>query len=229
MSRRLSALKLAGQKFGRLTVIRRAGSLGRNALWLCRCECGEEVKVRSDRLVSGQRKTCAVNGHKWNSESPGLIKKFRSEYVSWLHMRERCYYKKHSRYKVYGRRGIRVCAEWKNSFAKFMEDMGPKPGPQHTIERKDVNGNYEKGNCRWATRSEQYRNLQRSIYVVHEGQRKLLLDVPIPEGMSATALRSRLALGWTLEDALMKPLRRHKNRMTPTPDSKMLPRQRRAG
>ena len=128
-------------------------------------------------------------------------------------MHERCYNRKHKRYKVYGRRGIRVCKEWKGNFAKFLEDMGPKPGPQHTIERDNVHGHYEKNNCRWATRAEQYRNLQRSIYVMHEGEKKLLLDVPIPEGISATALRSRLAIGWPLEKALTTPLRKHKARL----------------
>lgn len=169
--------------------------------------------MRSDRLVSGRRKACAVNGHRWKPERElTLSGRFKSEYNSFNWMHERCYNKKHQRYKVYGRRGIRVCKEWKNDFVKFMEDMGPKPGPQHTIERKDVNGNYEKDNCRWATRAEQYRNLQRSVYVIHEGQKKLLLAVPLPEGMSRSALAGRLKMGWKLEKSLMTPLRRHKAR-----------------
>lgn len=129
-------------------------------------------------------------------------------------MHERCYNKKHKRHKAYGRRGIRVCAEWKNNFEKFIEDMGPKPGPQHTIERNNVHGHYEKNNCRWATRAEQYRNVQRSIYVIHEGEKKLLLDVPLPDWLPATTLRSRLAIGWPLEPALTEPVRRNKKQLT---------------
>lgn len=78
-------------------------------------------------------------------------------YHTWRSMRQRCLRPSHPKYKDYGGRGISICAEW-NSFFKFVEDMGPKPSPHHSIDRKDNNGNYEASNCRWATVSEQNSN-----------------------------------------------------------------------
>lgn len=82
-------------------------------------------------------------------------------YSAWTDMKTRCYNPKNSEYNNYGGRGIKVCERWRNSFMAFYEDMGPRPTPQHSIDRKDVNGNYEPGNCRWATRSQQ--NINRRI------------------------------------------------------------------
>lgn len=204
------ATPLAGKVFGYLTVLQRAGSErkksgGAFALWLCRCTCGQEVVARAQRLVSGRRKACARNGHRWVAPrvpGPGTKRQMhRSEHQSWESMWKRCTDSKHKGYKNYGGRSITVCGRW-NSFELFLEDMGPKPTPQHTIERKDTNGNYEPNNCRWATRKEQARNQRRSVYVEYQGEKLLLLDLADRLGLSRNVIYQRLKLGWSLDDAL---------------------------
>lgn len=208
--RHSTAVDLKGRKFGRLIVLRRAGRIGSNAAWLCRCNCGQEVVVQSNRLVAGLRKSCAVNGHYWRPREPrSLSGKFPSEYISWKGMLKRCQNKKEKRYPNYGGRGIKVCERW-NSFAAFFEDMGPKPTSKHTIERKDVNGHYEKDNCRWATREEQYRNKTNSVFVTYKGQKLLLIDLVLQLGLNRNVVYQRLKLGWSLETAIAIPVKRKK-------------------
>lgn len=80
------------------------------------------------------------------------------EYAAWAQMKQRCYNKKNPKYKFYGFRGITVCDSWKNSFLTFLKDLGKKPSPKHSLDRIDVNGNYESSNCRWATSKQQNLN-----------------------------------------------------------------------
>jgi hypothetical protein len=89
--------------------------------------------------------------------TPNLIK-YKAEYTAWRNMRARCYDKKNPRYKSYGGRGISICGRWHDSFEYFLEDMGLRPTPYHTLERKDNDGDYEPNNCIWATQKEQAQN-----------------------------------------------------------------------
>ncbi len=217
---RQTAIDLTGQQFGFLTVIRRAGSIkkrvhGSYATWLCWCTCGKEVEVIGQRLRNGLRKACA-RGHFWASRSErgrGLANRYPSEYRSWRGARERCLLPSVEHYAQYGGRGITICERWKDSFANFLADLGPKPTPYHTIERNNVNGNYEKDNCRWATRIEQSRNMQRSVYVEYEGERLLFIELVKRLGLNRYAVYGRLKNGWSLEQALAIPIRpKKKNR-----------------
>lgn len=81
-----------------------------------------------------------------------------TEYYSWQHMKDRCYNKRCKDYPYYGARGITVCKEWKNDYRQFLEDMGKKPSPAHSLDRVDNNQSYNPSNCRWATKQEQTRN-----------------------------------------------------------------------
>lgn len=204
----MRAIELEGRTFGLLTVLRREGSIKQRATWRCRCSCGQEVTVSSNKLITGGRQSCAQNGHRVNSKySPGLIKKYRSEYHSWRNALDRCQNKKNVAYVNYGRRGITVCERW-GSFENFLADMGRRPTPKHTLDRSDVNGNYELSNCRWATRTEQMRNIRNSTYVEVDGVRVNVLDVADKLGVDRTLVRARLLRGWSLESAISTPPRR---------------------
>jgi hypothetical protein len=127
-------------------------------------------------------------------------------YYVWAAMKQRCLNTKCARYKQYGARGIEVCDRWRDSFAAFKADMGPRPDG-HTLERNDNDGHYEPGNCRWATRREQANNRQRTLRIRYEGRVWLVSELAEHVGMSATALDYRIRHRWGLKRALTEPLR----------------------
>ena len=154
-------LELAGQKFGRLTVIGEAGKDKRgNYLWECQCECGNTLVTIARPLRIGRTVSCGCY-NKERSTKHGMSNS--PTYYSWSSMKTRCYNPTHDNYQHYGANGIIVCACWLNSFEAFLEDMGERPEGM-TLDRIDREGNYEPGNCRWATEEQQKRN--RSITVL---------------------------------------------------------------
>lgn len=118
-------------------------------------------------------------------------------------MIERCCDENNGSFHRYGGRGIRVCAQWLASYDSFLADMGPRPSPEHSLDRINNNGNYEPGNCRWATRHQQNRNRSDNIVLELDGRRKILADWARGLGITKQALRFRLSSSdWTYRDAL---------------------------
>lgn len=205
--RKARAIRMEGLTYGFLKVLRRAPNIDRFASWLCRCECGEQVVITGYLLRSGRKKSCNINDHRYRN--PLLPKYDKLTNASWSQMRTRCTNPSHKNYPNYGGRGIKVCPRW-NNYHAFAVDMGPRPSKAYTIERVDVNGDYEPGNCKWATREEQDRNKRNSVHVTYQGKRILLIDLVKELGLSRGVVYGRLKLGWPLEHALALPLRPRK-------------------
>lgn len=156
---------LRGQKFGRLTIGRRAPSLTTNAnrRFYCLCDCGNKPIVAFSSIKSGKIVSCGCFAAEQTRErvtTHGHTRGRRPtrEYRTWTQMINRCENERNNAYSRYGARGITVCDRWRHSFENFLADMGERP-PGTSIDRyPDRGGNYEPGNCRWATPQEQNRN-----------------------------------------------------------------------
>lgn len=204
---------LSGRVFGRLTVLSDRGlNADRKVVWECLCECRAVVEVSSANLLRGATRSCgclardlsaargaarATHGHSRRTGRSG-------EYSSWMAMIGRCTRPCVSKYENYGGRGIAVCDRWM-SFDAFLADMGPKPTRRHSIDRIDSNGNYEPGNCRWATPTEQSSNSRRNTYVVIDGVRMTATEAARRLGVSKTLVFGRVRHGWDIMRALTTP------------------------
>ena len=128
-------------------------------------------------------------------------------YNTWAQMKARCYNPKHKAYKHYGGRGITACKEWIESFEAFYEwAISNSYASNLTIDRIDVNGNYEPSNCRWATAKEQANNTRFNRIIIFNGESMTLKQAAEKHNMSLETLSHRLKKGWGLEDALLKPI-----------------------
>lgn len=200
-------LKLEGMRFGRLVVTRReVNKINNRALFLCKCDCGNEKIIRSDALQSGVSTSCGCYHKEMLLKANTTHGMSRSGiYTAWEGMKARCNNMYSDHYKDYGGRGIKLCKRW-HKFENFYSDMGERPCGM-TIERKDNNGNYEPGNCRWATQKEQKNNTRRTRFYEFNSQSKTLMQWSESTGMSISTLRHRvLNLGWDIEKALITPL-----------------------
>lgn len=190
---------LTGKRFGKLTVISFFGQTRhRKMLWLCRCSCGVFKVVLANSLARGVGISCQSNGDKrFNTKS--------TEYASYIQAKQRCTNPNDAFYKDYGGRGIefRFC-----SFQNFIETVGRKPTPKHSIDRIDVNGHYEKSNVRWATNKEQSRNKRNNRLITAFGQTKCVIDWAESTGIHRTTINSRILLNWCDECIVSLPPKR---------------------
>lgn len=192
---------LAGKTFGKLAVIefvgRKKGTSG-DSLWRCKCECGKFSVAYGWNLKAGKSRSCGC------AIAPALLKanithgKYDTpERRVWTGIKTRCFNSNEKAWKFYGGRGITVCDRWlgEEGFSNFFEDMGPRPSSKHSIERDDVNGHYEPGNCRWATPREQHRNKRNTLKIEYEGKAIPLITACELEGVNYYSARNRLKKG----------------------------------
>lgn len=210
---------LHGQRFGRLIVQSRVPhEKGVPVTWFCVCDCGNFKRVLSTNLVRGLTTSCGcaqkeharVNMAKARATRVKHGLSSRREYHIWRGMIDRCYDPSWRGYHNYGGRGITVCEAWRNSPEQFIADMGPRP-IGFSIERNDVNGNYEPANCRWAHSIEQGNNRRNNHMVTYKGVEMTLADAVRAVDnicVSPGTMRSRIRTGMPIEDAAMTPLLR---------------------
>jgi hypothetical protein len=185
-----------GQRIRRWLVLAQAES-GR---WLCRCECGHECLLVEHGLRYSKAfgcNACACRARNLAKPKKADATKRMPEYNSWRQMRARCHDPRNPAYGYYGGRGIAVCERWRSSFVAFVEDMGRRPSDAHSLDRIDVNGNYEPGNVRWATRKEQQRNRRDNERLTANGETLMLVEWADRTGIAIGTLRSRIRYGWS--------------------------------
>lgn len=200
-------IDLTGQRFGRLAAVERtANTTAGKAQWACRCDCGQFAVVPTSSLRRGFTRSCGCLSRELSSErlrSHGLSR--TPEFRAWSSMLSRCHRPANQNYAHYGGRGIKVCAEWSASFEAFYEHIGPRPSTAHSLDRIDVDGNYEPGNVRWATIKEQRHN--RRDPALTESQDDEILDLRTV--MTLKQLAVIYDRGWrTIGDASRRAQRR---------------------
>lgn len=166
---------LSGQRFGKLFVLERANEPGRRVRWLCKCDCGVIKEIGADSLVHGRSQSCGcgvAEATRRRSLKHGASVGYKKNktYKAWLHAKGRCFNPKNAKYPLYGGRGITMSEKWREDFAAFLADMGEAP-ENHSLDRIDVNGHYEPGNCRWATARQQGNNTRSNVPIIVNGER----------------------------------------------------------
>jgi hypothetical protein len=201
---------LTGNVYGRLTVLQyhHTDERGR-AFWLCRCECGNEHIAMTALLCDDRVKSCGcllkdsffVN----NPKQHGLAG--TPEYRSWNAVKFRCYNEKSSDYADYGAKGITMYEPWKDSFLRFLEDVGHRPSPIHTLDRIENSKGYYPGNVRWATPEEQATNRRTTVMVEYKGELMSISQLSRKTGIHQATLNYRIHKGMTGDQAASKPWR----------------------
>lgn len=193
-----------GTVFTRLTVLECIGTKNKRRLYRVLCSCGNEKSLIGSVLTTGNTRSCGCLQREQAVEratSHGM--RAHPLYRIWDGMMQRCHNPKNPGYHRYGGRGIVVCERWHNP-ANFIADMSPRPGPQYEMDRRDNNGNYEPGNVEWDTKKVNMRNRRTTVFVEHEGEKRLLIELAEDRGFNLGTLRSRRRRG---DAELLRPLR----------------------
>ena len=219
MGKQLHPTPSVGDKFGKLTVVELVGPIPvgqrRSAGARFRCDCGTLVTEVITRVRSGHRHSCGcLSGvdRMGGRKRTGLSR--RSEYGIWAAMRWRCNEPSAVSFTRYGGRGIAVCDRWsgEGGFANFLADMGARPSKYHSIDRINNDGNYEPGNCRWATRSDQNANRELKgagkgipkgpVVITHNGESHCIIEWSRRLGLSRKVIAYRLKKGLPADEIL---------------------------
>ena len=206
---------LVGQTFNRLTVISRAENKGKKVCWYCNCSCGIEMKViESYHLTSGSVQSCGCLQIENRFKYPKIY--YNGVYIpatshplfsTYHNIKNRCYNPKVDNYKRYGGRGITMSGDWRQSFMKFVMDMGEKPSKNHSIERRNNLEGYYKSNCYWATSVEQSNNQRSNIQLTYNRETLNISEWSNKLKIDYHALYARVKRGWSVERIFTQPYR----------------------
>ena len=209
-------LDLRGKRFERLVVVSFAGRGKRNGIiWNCECDCGNTCLASStilrNSVTRNKKRSCgclAIDVTRERSVTHGMRKS--PAYSSWRSMKDRCLRESNPYYVRYGGRGITICDRWLNSFECFVADMGDRPGLEYSIDRIENEGNYEPGNCRWATRKEQSNNRRKAtprLLIEFNGESRTVDEWAKYLGVKPGTIHHRRWLGLSIENVLKRNTR----------------------
>lgn len=196
---------LLGKRFGRWTVIKHCGTdKWKSNIWLCRCDCGNERTLSSHNLRMGYSKSCGCYNRDKNLKHGQFGTRL---YSTWSNMIERCFNSNDNGYKLYGGRGIKVCDEWRD-FSNFY-DWSMANGYQDdlTIDRIDVNGNYEPSNCRWATMLQQANNKRNNRVFEINGEKLAMAEIARKYNIHYATLKGRIRKDSDIIKAVYTPIK----------------------
>lgn len=201
-------IHLEGQRFGKLLVIKEAGRNAKHEMyWECKCDCGNTYKADGSRLRSGETTDCGCAWKNKDKTGNGKHNLCNTRFWTILHgMRCRCYNYKSPSYKDYGGRGITICDDWqdKEHGLENFRDWAITNGydESKSIDRIDVNGNYEPSNCRWSTPKQQSSNRRNNVLIDYNGEQVVLQSLADKFGIRGQTIMARLKKGMNIEEAL---------------------------
>jgi|SRR5665213_2818724 len=201
----------ARTKYGRLTILSLLPPMGGGTKALCRCDCGAEGVFNVRNMMSGNTLSCGCLKRELDlirRKTHGMSK--TPEYETWCHIKKRCLNPDDQDFKDYGGRGITICDRWRDSFEAFLSDVGRRPDG-YSIERENVDGNYEPGNVCWIPKSKQNLNKRTTHWVEFQGKQiPLTVFCRLSSAVSSHAVKSRIYAGWEPQKALtVGPLSGH--------------------
>lgn len=207
-------IDLTGRRFGRLTVLHRGESHispkgTKSVRWVCLCDCGKHTTVLGANLRHGRQVSCGCYkiDHPQNYKHGGCYTRL---YGVWEGMKSRCCDEKNKRFSNYGGRGISICEEWLD-FATFRDwALSSRYKKGLTIDRIDVDGNYEPSNCRWVTMKVQQNNRTNNHRIAHNGKTLTLSEWADECQINRDTFKRRIALGWSMERATTTPVRKRR-------------------
>lgn len=203
----MKSIDLTNKRYDRLIVLGKAGRKGEKVMWKCQCDCGNIVYVQTCNLNAHRVKSCGcLKDEKLIERSTKHNQRHTKLYEVWKSMKQRCSNPNNKAYKNYGGRGIKVCDEWKNDFFPFYQwSMQNGYKDTLTIDRINVNGNYEPSNCRWVDRETQANNTRVNHYITFNNKTLTITQWARLMKVNKNLLYNRFKKGWSIEKALTTP------------------------
>lgn len=207
--------EVVGKRYGRMLVTALLEPIKGMVMVQALCDCGVSAPAVMWRLANGVKKSCGCLKRETTAKrntTHGLS--HLPEYKIWIGLLTRCYNKASISYKTYGKLGITVSAEWRHSFEKFYEDMGPRPSPELSVERKDNSLGYSASNCIWADDTVQNNNKSSNVVYTIDGTTKTLKKWAADHDLDYHCAYWRHQQGWDIQKILNTKSRRNRHEQT---------------